>query len=108
MTVEAVDTKNALLIAESVAESYKAFAGVAEKTAETFGGTVLEDSINKIVSIYYDNNWQPCGETEAVFILHLMVNNINESSVLFADIAVSRVTTNDELISLTVAARRER
>jgi len=89
MTVNAVDTKNALLIAESAAESYKAFA---KDTSES-------------IPAYYDKNWNPCDESNASFILHLTERKL-EPSILLADIAVNKITTNEKLVNLTVAARR--
>jgi len=87
MTVNAVDTKNALLIAESAAESYKA--GVQSKS----------------ISVYYDSNWNTCDEANAIFVLHLIEHEL-EFSILLADIAVNKIITNEKLVNLTVAARR--
>ena len=100
ITVDAVDTRNALLVAESAAESHKAFGGDITRIAELLGGAA--DAINDIIVIYYDSNWQPVLEAYGSFALRL---ELYESSVIFAYITVSR-TDGEELISLTAAARR--
>jgi len=109
MTVDAVDTKNALLVAESAAESYKAFSGDIGKAAEALGGGRFYLSDYGFVTVYFDGNWQPSSAEEASFVLYLAEND-SEPLVMFADISVGRVTSGeepvDELISLRTALRR--
>ena len=100
MTVDAVDTKNALLAAESAAESHKAFAGETNKIADILGGY----SNGLGVVVYFDSDWQPVPETYASFVLRL-TRHEEESSVILSDITVMRVMEDDELIRLTTAVR---
>jgi len=107
MTVAAVDTKNALLVAESAAESYKAFSGDLEQVAEVFGGPAVVVTATgydfESLLLFFDSSWQPVDELDASFVLRLD-NNSDEPLINFADITVSRLNA-DELISLTVAVR---
>ena len=101
MTVEAVSTRNALLVAESAAESHKAFAGDTVRIAEILGGWARDGT----VTVYYDSNWQPVSEAYAFFVLRL-VRSVADTPIIFADISVSTMLTGDELVSLTTAVRR--
>ena len=100
MTVDAVDTRNALLAAESAAESHKAFAGDVERIADILSGSSGGDTVR----VFYDSYWQPGGEYGAYFVLYLVRRNAAQP-VIFADITVSRTLDDNELISLTAAAR---
>ena len=100
MTVDAVDTKNALLAAESAAESHKAFNGDVGRIADILNGSAESDSS---VLVYFDSFWQPTFAEQASFVLHLIQT---ESAVIYSDITVSRILCGKELVSLTVAARR--
>ena len=99
MTTNAVDTKNALLAAESAAESHKAFSGDIERIAAVLGGSAEDGRLY----VYFDSSWQPGSDIDASFVLRL---TRTESAVIVSDIAVSRIACGSELISLTVAARR--
>jgi len=101
MTVNAVDTRNALLAAESAAESHKAFRGDGDRIAEIMGGEVRGNT----VVVYYDSNWVISCETYAAFVLQL-TKSTDDALVIFADISVSRIITGDELVSFTAAVRR--
>jgi len=101
MTSSAVDTKSALLVAESAAESYKAFSGDMDRVAEILNGSANAGS----VLVYFDSSWQPSGPENASFVLLLTERDL-ESYALLSDISVSRIITGDELINLTVATRR--
>ncbi|MCL2840037.1 MAG: hypothetical protein FWE05_04610 [Defluviitaleaceae bacterium] len=105
-TVDAVDTRMALLAAESVAESYKAFSGDLEMVEETLcGGNRRRYHDENSVVFFYDDNWIPTSEYYAYFELLLRKEN-PEDIVVFADIAVRRISDSNELINLRVAARR--
>jgi len=104
MTVDAVDTKHALIAAESMAESYKAFAGNTAMVAEIIGGSAGGSYTDGTVTVYFDSNWQPHYEAYAVFVLQL-TKRISEPGITLSDITVNRAVTGDELISLTVAVR---
>jgi type II secretory pathway pseudopilin PulG len=80
MTENAVDTRNALAVAESAAESFKAFNGDVERVFEIMSGDV--DGFNLYIDVR------------------------EEMYVLFADIKVTKIDTDNELVSLTVAVRR--
>ena len=103
MTTTAVDTKNALFIAESTAESYKAFAGNTAQVAELIGNANSNHN-NHMLVVYFDTYWQPTQESYASFVLHLQKRDAHPL-VMVSDITVSRVATGDELVQLTVATR---
>ena len=107
MTVDSVDTRNALLVAESAAESHKAFGGDLNQIAGImYGHDALTDSLFQDgLRIYYCSDWQLVNRDLADFVLHLEHTAV-ESSVLLADITVSRLLTGDELVRLTVGVRR--
>ena len=107
MTVDSVDKRNALLVAESAAESHKAFGGDLNQIARIIYGydTLVDLSFQSGLRVYYCSDWQPIDEDLADFVLCLEHKSI-ESSVLLTDITVSRLLTSDELVSLTVGARR--
>ena len=126
MTVDAVDTRNALLVAESAAEMYKAFDGDVARIAEL----KLDDHYPPIVGnsfvIHYCADWlptvngiadmMPTGNALVEFVLQINRNPV-ESGVQTANITVNRVVSGgntptsariigDELINLTVGVRR--
>ena len=103
MTTNAVDTRNALLVAESAAESHKAFGGDTARLAEILNGYANGADT---VRVFYCSDWQPGSIENADFILELITHSADNTAVIFADITVSRVVTGDELISLTAAVRR--
>jgi hypothetical protein len=99
------DLSNALIVAQSGAESYKAFAGNAEEAARILGGGIVR---NDSVLVFYDENWGICNENEAAYILKFTKINKTENlpeSLLFSKISVEKIT-GEEIISLNVAARR--
>ena len=102
MTVDAVDTRNALLAAESAAESHKAFAGDMSRIAAVLSGSAQYSE--GTLRVFYDQYWQPASEEGAAFVLYL-VRSDGGQSVIFADISVRRTLTSDELIRLTAAVR---
>jgi len=89
ITARAVDTRNALSIAERAADTFKARFGDVENTTVHFG-----------------EGWMMSGADDAAFVLRL-TRNVTER-VIFADITMYRVDgdTLDELLSLPVAVRR--
>jgi len=106
MTVNAVDTRNALTVAESAAESFKAFEGDTERVFRLLGEPDSGYATHNVLVIYYDANWQPSRESDASFVLRLTTVVDNGSAVVFASISVIKIDDGVELISLTVAARR--
>lgn len=102
MTVDAVDTRSALFVAESAAEGHKFFAGDKEDIAILLGGNAWEGG----VSVYFDRSWEPSIEAYASFVLRLnRREDEKESTVIFSDIIVTRIDTGDELVSITTAVR---
>jgi hypothetical protein len=87
ITQNAVDTKNALLAAESAAECLVFFNGDEEKITQILNG---EKNFNG-VRVYYNKNWQPVF-SDAVFVLQLEGR----------EIIVKKISTDEELINLTV------
>ena len=103
MTNDAVDARRALIVAENAAESFKAFEGDAHGVIEFLNGAQRGDNM---LFIRYDENWQPLSEGNASFILWMLVNDDENSRVIFADIYVTRLIDNEELVRLTTAVRR--
>jgi len=101
MTRNALDTRNALMIAESAAESHKAFGGDITRIADILGGTADLDS--NTFTIYYDTNWQPVNAEDASFVLNFTMRD--DTLVIFSDVSVS-TNAGSELVSLTAAVRR--
>ena len=99
MVVESVDTRNALLVAESAAEGYKAFSGDMLRTAEALG--VPGSYAGGSMTVFYDENWHPVPEAEGVFMLRFWRNG-----PVLSELEVVNLTTGDVLINFSVAARR--
>ena len=101
MTVDAVDTKNALLAVESAAESHKAFAGDNSSIARILGGHYNDYG----VIVYFNCDWQSIDIAEdASFVLHLYRYR-EEPALILSDIFVTRVASGDQLVSITTAVR---
>lgn len=109
MTTDSIATRNALLKAESVAESYKAFngdAGSVSALLDTSSGRLSGQVSGNVMTIYYDENWQPTGDSP-YFILRLESNVTGSTPLVsLADISVTRLNTGVELVNLTVGVRR--
>ena len=105
LTADSVDKRNALLVAENMAVSHKAFRGDLNQIAKIIYGHDTDFFYQGDLRIYYCSNWQPADWNSADFVLHLE-HTAAESSVMLADITVSKILTGDELVSLTVGTRR--
>jgi type II secretory pathway pseudopilin PulG len=103
MERRATDVSNALLVAKSGIESYKAFAGDAERTASVLGGVVY--SGGDTVTVYYDEHWDLFTEDGAAYILRIAPAGGGHPSLKLVDVTVG-TADGDELIALTAAARR--
>ena len=101
ITDTAVNSRNALLAAENAAESFKAFNGDVNLTAEFLGA----GSNNNQIIVYYNEDWQVLTYGEAAFVMEIL---ISEENITFAAISVTCITTNEVLINLTTGARRTR
>jgi len=106
MTVDSINKKNALIIAETTAETHKAFVGDISQMA----GLLINDSntgrySQNYMFMYFDDNWQPSGQAYAYFVLRL-VSHDPTPYLISSDIFVENVPTGEELLSLTVVSRR--
>jgi len=103
---ESKDVRDAILVAECAAESYKAVSGDIGKVARILGGSsgVIESDDAAIV--YYDKQWQVCAVDEADYCLRLINGTSAPSSpsLFFSDILVEKLT-GEELVAFTVATR---
>jgi len=100
------DVSSALLVAESAAETYKAFTGDISKVAETLGGDYDMTESGASAIVYYDKQWQVCVVYEADYILR-MINGKQETafqSPLLVEITVEKIT-GEQLLAFTAAAR---
>ena len=99
------DLSNALLAAESGAESFKATGGNIGRVAELMRG--VSDNVNgsPAAVVYYDRQWNVCGESAAFYKLSLVCDGPVERLALFeGELSVEKIT-GEELVSLTVVAR---
>lgn len=103
--VDSRDTRNAIIIAESAAECYKASNGDLISTALLLGAK--ESSDKGLIILYFDSNRQIVDVEEAVYVLELSSKVAdNSTSLHVCEISVSRIGGN-ELFFLSVAANRE-
>ena len=106
---ESRDLSNALLVAESGAESFKAAGGDIGLVARLLGGTIGAAGSSNAVTVFYDKQWNACTEESAQYILSLTCDDPQaQSSLLEGELLVAKKTTGDfivEIISLTVVAR---
>ena len=102
------DMTNAMRIAQSGAECYKAADGDAEYAASILGGgTVIDGSI----LVYYDKDWQICKEDEAVYVLKFtedkdlyeLTSVARPENLFLSNISVEKIN-GEEITALTVAA----
>ena len=104
----AVDTKevsNALLIAESGADSFKAAAGDFWIAGEMLGGEVdYRDGTTKLV-VYYDERWQVAGNEPAQYIMRLTAGQSGAPILRLSsgDLSIEKVG-GDVLVSFPIAA----
>jgi len=101
---ESKDVTNAILVAESGAESFKAFVGDMGKTAETLGGAASETGGVGEAVVYYDRQWKACGADGASYVFRLvgLEPEARAPSLLQGVINVERIT-GESLVSFTVA-----
>ena len=106
MTTDSIATRNALLKAESAAESYKAFNGDAGRVSALLNTSTGGQVGGNLMTIYYDENWQPTG-SDPYFVLRLESGVAGSTSLVsLADVSVTRLNTGAELVNLTVGVRR--
>jgi hypothetical protein len=101
---ESKDVTNAISIAESGAESFKAAAGDIGKVAEILGGvTDKANGVNEAI-VYYDKQWQDCGKDDAFYIFRLIIERPETQPMLLitGEIVVEKLT-GESLIAFKVA-----
>jgi len=102
------DTCNALLAAESGAESFKSAAGDLGKVAEILDGKTVTIEGYESVIVYFDKEWQACGEDDAHFELRLISDSQSTESgqVTTGELSVEKIT-GEELVTIPIAARAD-
>ena len=91
---ETRDMGNALIVAESVAESFKAVNGDLRIVTRIVGGTAIYNHsvLGDYLIIYYDENWKISDETNHLYILTVFINeNQSISSLLEGTLTVYKV-----------------
>jgi len=111
--VDSRDLSNAVLKAESGAEVFKATVSDFAAAADLLGGTTHAQSMNtggvSVLDVYYDSSWQKSDETNASYVLNLIIDSaetpqmLGESTLISGRVIVSKIT-GEIIISLPVAA----
>ena len=103
---ESKEMSSAILIAESAAESFKAFEGNAKKTAEFLDGTVENADSASAVIVYYNRQLSVCGKNDAYYILRLLAwpPEMPALPVLSGNVLVEK-PTGEQLVAFSVAVR---
>ena len=96
------DTSNAIRIAESSAECYKAVSGDIAKTAQIMGGTTAGIRGSETAVVYFDGHWQVCGEEEAAYTLKIVSER--RAGLAAGTLSVER-SDGGEILAFPVAAR---
>ena len=102
--VESRDVSNAILVAESGADSFKAVSGDFGIAADLLGGVAINRGGSTVLLVYYDENWQVSGEETAEYVLSLTDKQSGgqQARLLRADLSVEKID-GDELVSIPVA-----
>ena len=103
--IDTRDISNALLIAESGADSFKAAAGDFWIAGEMLGGEVdYRDGTTKLV-VYYDERWQVAGNEPAQYIMRLTAGQSGTLILRLSsgDLSIEKVG-GDVLVSFPIAA----
>ena len=101
------DMSNALLVAESAAEAYKATGGDLASVAGIMGGGLDYSDGTYGMMVNYDGNWNVSAGSDSVYRLLLMPQDIGSvhSSLDSANLSVSK-QTGEEIISFPVVTRK--
>ncbi|MCL2753870.1 MAG: hypothetical protein FWE44_06965 [Defluviitaleaceae bacterium] len=105
MTTNAVQTRNALSVAESAAESFKAFEGNTDRIFNLLGEPNSGHATNDTLVVHFNENWQPSSPSDAFFVLNLTIQD-DGGAVIFGEVVVTKIDGNDTLVELSVAVRR--
>ena len=101
--VNTKDINNALLIAESGAECFKAVGGDVFEIADVLSGSVMDGT--DAVEVYYNKEYRVCPEDSAVYVMRLDGRYAEDLEALkFGDISVRKIT-GEEIIAFTAAVR---
>jgi len=102
--IDSRDVSNALIIAESAADTIKAVAGDYNRAAELLGG--FAESVDGAVSlyVYFDEGWQAGQEKDAHYVLRLNYDwsPDNLLPLYVFELSVEKVS-GEELVSFPVA-----
>jgi len=102
---EARDTSNAIHIAESGAESFKATGGDIDKVAGVLGGIAHVEGDDAVSVVYYDRDWQVTDYDEAQYCLTLSVLKQQPATPLLISGELSVETLSGErLIAFPLAS----
>ena len=100
------DISNALIAAQSGADSVKAFSGDIEKAAKVLGGVTENVGGAAALVVYYDDGWHVSGEDNSSYILRLIENRGDtQPQSLFSGELTVKKKSGDELLSIPVAVR---
>ena len=101
------DLSHAILAAENGVESFKATGGDLEKTMSVLGGIPGTFNGNSAIIVYYNNQWNVCGHSDAHYKLLLVTGEPENGSSLLrpGDLSVEKMT-GESIISLPVTAVR--
>ena len=104
-------TNHAMQKAESCAEVFKVTGDDFGAIANIMGGTTTSAGLGisgvAVVAVYYNSSWQISNESNANFVLRLIIEsalNIHDHSLIQGKVIVERIS-GEELVSLTVAVR---
>jgi len=104
---ESRDVNNAIHVAESGAESYKAAAGDLDKTARILGGKTANIDGAAVALIFYDSKWSVCAENEpdAQYVLRMTSAGRDSRSPFLSsgELTVERLG-GETLLTFTIAA----
>ena len=104
------DMRQALVAAKGGAECYKAYGDLEKTAALLSGGRYSSSPAADAYYVYYDEDWQVCGETEAAYALRLKVLRFKSFTEdeeaplpLLCELSVEKIT-GEEIVGFTVSA----
>ena len=102
MASETRDINNAIQVAESGAECYKAVSGDIGKMARLLGGNAVSIEGAAAAVMYYDKDWKACNEQNACYMLRLVSGNTETQALLSVELSVEKLT-GEEILAFPVA-----